>query len=100
MRSWTQETLKNEKTFSTNIRSTKKAGLKINEVKTKHVVNKRNKVIFLNIGHLKMNTYPFEIPNTFKYLDVLFIQNIEKKSPKQKLESRQKMDVIMRSSSY
>ena len=67
MGTWTQETLKNEKTFSTNIKSTKKAGLKINEVKTKHVVNKRNKVICINIGHLKMNTHPFVIPNTLMF---------------------------------
>jgi hypothetical protein len=55
-------------------------GLKINEIKTKYVINTRNKVRFRNVGNLKFVNYTFQSVREFKCLVVLATKNSEVKS--------------------
>ena len=43
-------------------------GLRINEEKTKYMINRRNKVRFRNEKHLQIYSYEFERVGEFKYL--------------------------------
>jgi hypothetical protein len=50
-------------------------GLRINEAKTKYMINTRNKVCFRNEKHLQVYNYEFERVGEFKYLGSLITEN-------------------------
>jgi len=50
-------------------------GLRINEEKTKYMINTRNKVCFRNEKHLQIYNYEFERVGQFKYLGSMITEN-------------------------
>ena len=50
-------------------------GLRINEEKTKYMINTRNKVHFRNEKHLQVYNYEFERVGEFKYLESVITEN-------------------------
>ena len=50
-------------------------GLRINEEKTKYMINKRNKVRFRNEKHLQIYNYESERVGEFKYLGSTITKN-------------------------
>jgi len=50
-------------------------GLRINEEKTKYMINTRNKVRFRNEKHLQICIYEFERVGEFKYLGSIITEN-------------------------
>ena len=52
-----------------------KAGLRINEEKTKYMIKTRNKVRFRNEKHLHVYNYEFERVGELKYLGSLITEN-------------------------
>jgi len=52
-------------------------GLRINEEKTKYMINTRNKVRFRNEKHLHIYNYEFERVGEFKYLGSMITENID-----------------------
>jgi len=52
-----------------------KVGLRINEQKTKYMINTRNKVHFRNEKHLQVYNYKSERVAEFKYLGSLITEN-------------------------
>ena len=50
-------------------------GLRINEEKTKYMINTRNKVCFRNEKYLQLYNYEFERVGDFKYLGSLITEN-------------------------
>jgi len=50
-------------------------GMRINEEKTKYMMNKRNKVSFRNEKHLQVYNYEFERVGEFKYLGSMITEN-------------------------
>jgi len=55
-------------------------GLRINEEKTKYMINTRNKVRFRNEKHLQMYNYELERPGEFKYLGSMITENSDNKT--------------------
>ena len=52
--------------------------LRINEEKTKYMINTRNKVRFRNEKHLQVYNYEFERVGQFKYLGSIITENSDK----------------------
>ena len=53
-------------------------GLRINEERTKYMINTRNKVRFKNEKHLQVYNYEFERVGEFKYLGSMITENSDK----------------------
>jgi len=50
-------------------------GLRINEEKTKYMINTKNKVRFRNEKHLQIYNYEFQRAGEFKYLGSMITEN-------------------------
>ena len=59
-------------------------GLRINEKKTKYMINTRNKVRFRNEKHLQVHNYEFQRVGEFKYLGSMITENSDNNRDKSK----------------